>query len=74
MDGPLNPFDDDAGEFHVLRNAEEQHSLWPTFAEVPSGWEVVLEAVTRDRALDYVRENWPDIRPLSVRRRLGEGR
>jgi len=34
MSQPTNPFDDDNGRFYVLRNKEEQHSLWPTFAAV----------------------------------------
>lgn len=29
-----NPFDSDSGTFYVLVNSEEQHSLWPTSAEV----------------------------------------
>ncbi|MEU6753945.1 MbtH family protein, partial [Spirillospora sp. NPDC046719] len=33
-----NPFDDPDGTFLVLVNAEGQHSLWPEFADVPSGW------------------------------------
>jgi len=33
-----NPFDDDDGRFFVLVNDEEQHSLWPAFADVPAGW------------------------------------
>ena len=32
-----NPFDDDNGTFYVLVNDEDQHSLWPTFADVPAG-------------------------------------
>ena len=33
----INPFDDDNGSFFVLVNDEEQHSLWPAFADVPVG-------------------------------------
>ena len=29
-----NPFDDENGSFLVLVNDEEQHSLWPAFADV----------------------------------------
>jgi uncharacterized protein YbdZ (MbtH family) len=36
-----NPFDDDSGSFYVLVNDEEQHSLWPAFADAPAGWRVV---------------------------------
>lgn len=38
----VNPFDDENGEFYVLVNDEEQHSLWPAFADVPAGWRVVF--------------------------------
>ena len=31
-----NPFDDEDGTFVVVVNDEEQHSLWPTFADVPA--------------------------------------
>ena len=37
-----NPFDDETGTFLVLVNDEEQHSLWPTFADVPAGWRKVF--------------------------------
>ncbi|WP_059015381.1 MbtH family protein [Mycobacterium sp. M26] len=62
-----NPFDDEQGEFYVLINHEEQHSLWPTFAEVPAGWQVVFGAAGRTDCLDFVEQNWPDIRPKSLR-------
>ena len=30
-----NPFEDENGVYHVLVNDEGQHSLWPSFKEVP---------------------------------------
>jgi len=65
-----NPFDDDNGNFVVLINDEEQHSLWPTFADVPDGWRVVFGEADRAACLDYVEREWPDIRPKSLRDRL----
>ncbi|MER5218056.1 MbtH family protein [Streptomyces sp. NPDC002838] len=62
-----NPFDDENGTFHVLVNDEGQHSLWPVFAEVPEGWRVVLGDAARDECLEYVEENWTDLRPRSLR-------
>jgi uncharacterized protein YbdZ (MbtH family) len=62
-----NPFDDDEGRFFVLVNDEEQHSLWPTFAEVPSGWRVVFGEAGRQECLDYVETHWTDLRPKSLR-------
>ncbi|MGW3730031.1 MbtH family protein, partial [Streptomyces sp. NPDC000851] len=35
-----NPFDDADGRFLVLVNDEGQHSLWPSFADVPGGWTI----------------------------------
>ncbi|MCV7124302.1 MbtH family protein [Mycobacterium lacus] len=70
----VNPFDDDSGSFFVLVNDEEQHSLWPTFAEVPAGWRVAYGQATRAACLEYVEQNWTDIRPKSLRARLAQGR
>jgi uncharacterized protein YbdZ (MbtH family) len=70
----INPFDDDGGSFFVLVNDEEQHSLWPAFADVPAGWRVVYGEADRAACLDYIEQNWPDIRPKSLRERLAEGR
>ncbi|WP_328928127.1 MbtH family protein [Streptomyces sp. NBC_00190] len=61
-----NPFDDDNGTFYVLVNDENQHSLWPVFAEVPDGWTVVFGQESRQACLDYVEKNWTDMRPASL--------
>ena len=66
----VNPFDDDGGSFFVLVNDEEQHSLWPSFADVPAGWQVVYGEADRAACLDYIEQNWTDIRPKSLRERL----
>ena len=65
-----NPFDDEAGTFYVLVNDEEQHSLWPVFAAVPAGWRVVFGEGARSACLDYIEQNWTDIRPKGLRERL----
>lgn len=61
-----NPFDDPEGRFLVLVNDEGQHSLWPSFAEVPGGWTTVLEENTRDACLDFIETRWTDLRPRSL--------
>ncbi len=68
-----NPFDDDGGAFFVLVNDEEQHSLWPAFAEVPAGWRVAYGEARRSACLDYVDENWTDMRPKSLREAMAAG-
>lgn len=65
-----NPFDDDSGSFFVLVNNEEQHSLWPTFADIPDGWRVVYGEAQRSDCLEYIDREWTDIRPKSLRDRL----
>lgn len=61
-----NPFDDKDGRFLVLANAENQHSLWPSFATVPAGWRIVHSEDGRQACLDYIEENWADMRPRSL--------
>ncbi|MGW5733510.1 MULTISPECIES: MbtH family protein [Streptomyces] len=67
-----NPFDDENGTFLVLANAEEQYSLWPSFADVPDGWTVVHDKSTRAEAVEYVEQNWTDMRPKSLRDRAAQ--
>jgi MbtH protein len=66
-----NPFDDDIGiflgTFLVLRNDEDQHSLWPAFADVPAGWRVAYGEAGGAACQDYVDDNWPDMRPKGLR-------
>lgn len=66
-----NPFDSEDGTFLVLVNDEGQYSLWPSFAAVPDGWHVALEATDRATAVAHVESNWTDMRPLSLQGRAG---
>lgn len=68
-----NPFDDPNAELCVLANNEGQHSLWPAFAPVPAGWEMVHGPGRREEAEDYVTSHWTDLRPASLRRTMDEG-
>jgi MbtH protein len=67
-----NPFEVPDAPYTVLRNDEDQHSLWPAFAEVPAGWTLVHGPAGREECLDYVRANWTDLRPRSVAAFLAE--
>ncbi|MEU1389111.1 MULTISPECIES: MbtH family protein [unclassified Nonomuraea] len=64
----MNPFDDPDGRFLVLANDEDQHSLWPSFADVPDGWSVRFGPDGRAACLAYVQASWTDLRPRSLRR------
>lgn len=61
-----NPLDDETARFYVLVNLEGQHSLWPAFAAVPAGWDIVLKDATRHACLEYIDTNWTDMRPRSL--------
>jgi MbtH protein len=65
-------FDESNGPFVVVVNHEEQYSIWPESRDVPSGWRVVGEPRSRADCLAYIEEVWTDMRPLSLRRALGE--
>ncbi|MFJ9418931.1 MbtH family protein [Streptomyces sp. NPDC101227] len=61
-----NPFENDEAFYLVLLNTEGQHSIWPSFADVPQGWEVAFGPQLRQECLDFVNENWTDMRPKSL--------
>ena len=53
-------------------NDEGQHSLWPSFKEVPQGWTIALRSDSRAACLAYINEHWTDMRPKSLIRRMEE--
>lgn len=61
-----NPFENDDADYLVLINDENQHSLWPTFADVPAGWSVGFGPEPRQACLEYVETSWTDMRPASL--------
>jgi uncharacterized protein YbdZ (MbtH family) len=61
-----NPFEDDEAEYLVLVNDERQYSLWPSFREIPAGWTAVGPRARRIECLDWINENWKDMRPKSL--------
>jgi MbtH protein len=61
-----NPFEDENGIYHVLINDEGQHSLWPSFIQVPAGWTIVHESDNRAACLEFINQHWTDMRPKSL--------
>ncbi|EFL21156.1 MULTISPECIES: MbtH family protein [Streptomyces] len=61
---------DDNARFQVLRNDEDQYSLWPADLDVPDGWQTVGKEGTKDECSAYVDEVWTDMRPRSLRERM----
>ncbi|MEU9882701.1 MbtH family protein [Streptomyces phaeochromogenes] len=61
-----NPFEDEDANYLVLKNEEGQFSLWPTFVDVPDGWELVFGEAARQACLDFIETTWTDMRPKSL--------
>ncbi|WP_097867734.1 MbtH family protein [Streptomyces sp. rh34] len=60
-----SPFEDNDGEYIILVNGENQHSLWPSALDVPAGWRVAHGPDSRQGCLDFVEVHWTDLRPAS---------
>jgi uncharacterized protein YbdZ (MbtH family) len=65
-----NPFEDENANYFALISDEGQHSLWPVFADVPEGWEVIFGEGGRKECLEFIGENWTDMRPNSLIREM----
>ncbi|UNZ21241.1 MbtH family protein [Streptomyces sp. 891-h] len=64
-----NPFEDEDAHYLVVVNDENQHSLWPAWADVPAGWTVAHPEADRATCLDYIERHWTDMRPRSLAER-----
>lgn len=60
---------EDTRTYIVLVNHEEQYSLWLADKEIPLGWSAVGKPGSKAECLEYVKEVWTDMRPLSLRNR-----
>jgi MbtH protein len=68
-----NSFEDAGGTYLVLVNQENQHSLWPAFADVPVGWTTVHGPDERQACLAHIEANWTDMRPAGLAAAMAEG-
>lgn len=55
--------------YKVVVNEEEQYSIWPADRANPDGWRDGGRVGTKDECLQFIRETWLDMRPLSLRKR-----
>ena len=65
-------FDDETRRFAVVRNDEDQYSIWPEDLDVPRGWSAVGVAGTKGECLTHIAGVWTDLRPASARRPAAE--
>ncbi|WP_221797922.1 MbtH family protein [Oceanobacter mangrovi] len=61
----VNPFDDVSLPFTVLRNHQQQYSLWPQFAAQPAGWSLCFGPASQQQCIEWVEQHWQDIRPMA---------
>ena len=61
-----SPFEDDAADYLVVVNHENQYSLWPAWREIPAGWSAVGSRGKRQECLAWIAANWTDMRPKSL--------
>jgi MbtH protein len=58
--------------YAVVMNHEEQYSIWPAHRELPLGWTAVGKTGPKAECLEYIKEVWTDMRPLSLRKKMEE--
>jgi len=61
---------EDTTTYRVVVNDEEQYSIWPTDRELPLGWREAGKQGLKQECLDYIKEVWTDMRPLSLRKKM----
>lgn len=63
---------EDTTIYRVVMNAEEQYSIWPADRENPLGWMDSGFQGPKQDCLNYIKEVWTDMRPLSLRKKMEE--
>ena len=58
--------------YKVVVNHEEQYSIWPVDKENALGWRDVGKSGSKEACLAHIKEVWTDMRPLSLRQKMGE--
>lgn len=61
---------EDTTVYNVVMNHEEQYSIWPDYRELPLGWQLAGKTGKKAECLEYIKEVWTDMRPLSLRKKM----
>ena len=64
--------EEDKTVYKVVINHEEQYSIWSADRENALGWNDVGKEGLKQECLDYIKEVWTDMRPLSLRKKMEE--
>lgn len=64
-------FDDNSEELlKVVCNHEGQYSIWPASRENAPGWRDAGPTGSKAVCLEYIKEVWVDMRPLSLQEKM----
>lgn len=58
--------------YKVVVNHEGQYSIWPAERELSLGWREAGKSGLKTECLEYIKEVWTDMRPLSLRKKMEE--
>jgi MbtH protein len=58
--------------YKVVVNHEEQYSIWTADKENAFGWQDVGKTGLKSECLEYIKEVWTDMKPLSLRKKMEE--
>ncbi|MFE6763992.1 MbtH family protein [Streptomyces sp. NPDC057689] len=56
--------------YRVVRNDEDQYSIWWAERDLPAGWTAEGTEGSREQCLARINEVWTDMRPRSLRERM----
>jgi MbtH protein len=63
---------EDTTIYKVVVNHEEQYSIWAADRENALGWKDAGKSGLKSECLEYIKEVWTDMRPLSLRKQMEE--
>jgi len=61
---------DESIAYRVVKNHEEQYSIWPLARALPLGWFDGLFEGNKQACLAHIETVWTDMRPLSLRKQM----
>ena len=54
--------------FEVVKNDEDQYSVWAADMAMPAGWTAVGQRGSKEQCIAFIRTHWTDMTPASLRR------
>ncbi len=57
-------------DFVVVKNHEDQYSIWAADKPVPAGWRAEGMRGTKAACVEHINACWTDMRPASLKRAM----